>query len=178
MGSVPGYSGCVGISSWCWEPGFSVDQHDKVVMSAHCHKSVGYLSSHDLRLVGWLLGFYILWTFMVISRRVLPYDSAHPWRLHSAARLGHQAASTMIHHSVILSWQWASQSLPYPIIVERLARKQQYFPFSSQPLKYPAISMVMQSWWAVTKPCWINNKHYKNPMVLRFSHHSEINIFK
>ena len=39
--------------------------------------------------------FYVLASFKVISGRIPTCDSAHSWRLYSAASLGHQVAGTM-----------------------------------------------------------------------------------
>ena len=46
--------------------------------------------------IGWLLEFYTLTTFKVISGQVPTCGSAHSWRLYSAAPMGTQAISVMI----------------------------------------------------------------------------------
>ena len=43
----------------------------------------------------WMLEVYILATSKVISGRVPTCDSAHSWRIYSAAPLGDQVTSTM-----------------------------------------------------------------------------------
>ena len=51
-------------------------------------------------LVGWLLEFYILATYRVISGWVPTCDSVHSWQLYIAALLGNQAADTMTRYSI------------------------------------------------------------------------------
>ena len=61
-----------------------------------------------LRLVGWLLGFYYLATY-VLSGHLPMCDSAQSWRLHSAAPLGNQAVST---HDLISHWSYYPNTEP------------------------------------------------------------------
>ena len=51
-------------------------------------------SINDSRALNWLLAFYILATFKVISGHEPTCESAHSWRLYSAAPLGNQTAMT------------------------------------------------------------------------------------
>ena len=69
----------------------------------------------------YLLLFYVLATSKVISGRVPTCDSAHPLaslQCCLAGTPGHQYHD-LNSHSVILSWHWANQSLPYPNIAKR-----------------------------------------------------------
>ena len=72
--------------------------------------------------VGWLV--VVLARSKVISGWVLTCDSAHSWRIDSAATLGNQVTDTMIRYPA-LSWHWADQCLPYPINAEHQARQRQ-----------------------------------------------------
>ena len=74
-----------------------------------------------------LLLFYVLAKSKVITGRGPTCNSAHLWWLYSAASLGHgKGHGAHWHsHSVILSWHWANESLPYPNNAEYQARKWQ-----------------------------------------------------
>ena len=64
--------------------------------------------------VGWLLEFYILEMFMVISRRVATCDSACSWWLYSAASLGNQAPYIMIQISHLFKYPDTELTGPCP----------------------------------------------------------------
>ena len=86
--------------------------------STHSATSSGQIS----RMIGWLLGSYILAISMTISGLLSTFDSAHSWWLFQCCPTGY---SHLLSHSVTLSWLWANQSLPYPNNAERQAKKWQ-----------------------------------------------------
>ena len=69
--------------------------------------------------------FHILATFNVISGFVPTIETAHWWKLHSAAPMGKDANRTIAWYPTQshLSRHWANQSLPYPNNAEWLAKK-------------------------------------------------------
>ena len=92
---------------WKWLPG-----------NTHTH--------HEFEL-GWLLEFYVLATSTVILGALPTCDSAcsvQTLYCCPTGKSGHWHHDPL-SHSVTLSWDWANQSLPYPINADRQARKRQ-----------------------------------------------------
>ena len=63
----------------------------------------------------WLLEFYVLATFTVMSGQTLTSDSALMVILYCPIGKSGQQHHDLITHLVTLSWHWANQSLSYPI---------------------------------------------------------------
>ena len=64
-----------------------------------------------------LLSFYVLATSNVISGWAPTSDSAHSWRLHSAAPLGNQTASTMTRYPIQSHYPDTWQTSLFPILL-------------------------------------------------------------